>query len=141
MSIEKLSLTEGETDNVLARGIVVHAGEDDLGKGGAADSLTTGNAGARVACCVITKSDNAALPSGSKCEDEGETCGTDLCCGDAKYTDTDIDRTKEWDLCAASDVGTINLPTPSGQPWFNVAHETAAYTFECGQEAATRVAA
>ena len=31
----------------ILRAIVVHAGVDDLGQGGASDSLTTGNAGAR----------------------------------------------------------------------------------------------
>ena len=39
--------------NVLGRGFVLHAGEDDLGLGGDAESLITGNAGARLACCVI----------------------------------------------------------------------------------------
>ena len=32
---------------------MVHAGEDDLGQGGAVDSSTTGAAGGRLDCCVI----------------------------------------------------------------------------------------
>jgi len=41
--------------SVLGRAIVVHAKEDDLGLGGDQGSITTGNAGARLACCVITE--------------------------------------------------------------------------------------
>jgi Cu-Zn family superoxide dismutase len=40
-------------NSVVGRSVVVHADEDDLGKGGFNDSLTTGHAGARVACGVI----------------------------------------------------------------------------------------
>ncbi|CAE6495565.1 unnamed protein product [Rhizoctonia solani] len=40
-------------NNILARALVIHAGEDDLGLGNATDSLTTGHAGARFACGVI----------------------------------------------------------------------------------------
>lgn len=39
--------------NVMGRSFVLHAGTDDLGLGGNAGSLATGNAGARVACCII----------------------------------------------------------------------------------------
>lgn len=41
------------TDSVIGRAVVVHAEEDDLGKGGQELSLTTGNAGGRILCGVI----------------------------------------------------------------------------------------
>lgn len=39
--------------SVLARSIVVHKYEDDLGKGGNQASIENGNAGKRLSCCVI----------------------------------------------------------------------------------------
>ena len=40
-------------NSIIGRSIVVHKDIDDCGKGGHADSLTTGHAGARIDCAVI----------------------------------------------------------------------------------------
>jgi Cu-Zn family superoxide dismutase len=51
-STTKISLFEGE-QSVIGRSIVIHEDEDDLGKGGFPDSLTTGHSGKRFDCAVI----------------------------------------------------------------------------------------
>jgi len=43
----------GIKSNIIGRGLIIHADEDDLGKGGQPDSLKTGHAGKRIACAVI----------------------------------------------------------------------------------------
>ncbi|XP_062964578.1 extracellular superoxide dismutase [Cu-Zn] [Cynocephalus volans] len=39
--------------SIVGRAVVVHAGEDDLGQGGNQASVENGNAGPRLACCVV----------------------------------------------------------------------------------------
>ena len=43
----------GTKSNIIGRGLIIHADEDDCGKGNHPDSLTTGHAGKRIACAVI----------------------------------------------------------------------------------------
>jgi Cu-Zn family superoxide dismutase len=43
----------GTRCNILGRGLIIHADQDDCGHGGNAESLKTGNAGKRIACAVI----------------------------------------------------------------------------------------
>ena len=49
---DELIKLNGET-SVIGRAIVVHSVVDDFGLGGFNDSLLTGHAGVRMACCVI----------------------------------------------------------------------------------------
>jgi Cu-Zn family superoxide dismutase len=43
----------GTKSNIIGRGLIIHADEDDCGEGGDAASLANGNAGKRIACAVI----------------------------------------------------------------------------------------
>ena len=68
---QSISMLPDSEYTPVGRAIVIHAGQDDLGMGtGDAEegSLATGNAGARVGCCVIEAVDNAALPEGARCD-------------------------------------------------------------------------
>jgi Cu-Zn family superoxide dismutase len=48
-----LSLQPASEMSIIGRSVIVHADEDDLGRGSFPDSKTTGHAGARLACGVI----------------------------------------------------------------------------------------
>jgi len=43
----------GSKANILGRGLIIHADEDDCGKGGDESSLKNGNSGKRIACAII----------------------------------------------------------------------------------------
>lgn len=45
-------------NSIIGRSVVIHSGEDDLGRGGNEESLITGNAGSRIACGIIGYSKN-----------------------------------------------------------------------------------
>jgi Cu-Zn family superoxide dismutase len=49
------------TESIICTSIVIHEGIDDLGLGGNAESLKTGNAGGRMCCGIIAKSKNGKL--------------------------------------------------------------------------------
>ena len=43
----------GSKSNIIGRGLIIHENPDDCGLGNTPDSLTTGNAGKRIACAII----------------------------------------------------------------------------------------
>ena len=44
-------------ESIIGRGLVIHGGQDDLGLGGDAGSVASGNAGPRVACGIVEYSE------------------------------------------------------------------------------------
>jgi len=57
IDLEDSQISLNGMNSIIGRGVVIHAGRDDLGKGGDEGSQKTGNAGGRVACAVIGRAD------------------------------------------------------------------------------------
>ena len=53
ISVKNLSCNPKSDLSIIGRMIIIHQDKDDLGKGGDAESIKTGNAGKRIACAVI----------------------------------------------------------------------------------------
>ena len=51
--IDKMVKLRGTKTNIIGRGLIIHADEDDCGMGNNPESKITGNAGKRIACSVI----------------------------------------------------------------------------------------
>ena len=56
--VDNLIKLRGSKANIIGRGLIIHADEDDCGKGGDEASLANGNAGKRIACAIIGYSKN-----------------------------------------------------------------------------------
>ena len=56
--VDNLIKLRGSKSNIIGRGLIIHADEDDCGKGGDEASLKNGNAGKRIACAIIGYSKN-----------------------------------------------------------------------------------
>ena len=120
-------------DKIVGRAIVLHAGADDLGVGtgtAEAGSKASGNAGARVACCVITEVKSTAVPTGGMCDAPTKgaarpTCAATSCCGSAKKVFSDT--VNAYELCQPKATTKVSVGKDS-------------YVFTC-IEAASKIAA
>jgi len=86
LNIKDKGITLHGEQSIIGRTVVIHADEDDLGKGCSPDSKITGNAGARLACGIIgfAKLCDAA-PAQPKCGEEKPKCGVEKPkCGEEK---------------------------------------------------------
>lgn len=148
MEVNGVSLKEGSPTYIIGRAIVVHEGEDDLGLGGATDSLTTGNAGARAACCTIEAIDNDAVPEDGECRPDKEgddddnaddmDCATGLCCGTVYANDAVVKFENDLPLNVCKPTATTSMWLPDADPTWNEAVVVKEYDFKC-LDASTRL--
>ena len=84
---------------IVGRTIAIYEGENDLGLGtgdAEAQSLIDGNAGKKVACCVVRATQPQFLPSGARCEAASPTserprCAIEHeCCGSASIKEGEV---------------------------------------------------
>jgi Cu-Zn family superoxide dismutase len=66
VELEDALLTLRGPLSIVGRSVILHADEDDLGRGAFPDSKTTGHAGARIACGVIGLAEDAPPPAAAK---------------------------------------------------------------------------
>lgn len=59
-------LRKVSVEELYGRSVIVHADEDDYGKGDHEDSKTTGHSGARIACAVIGRTLESCNPSSTR---------------------------------------------------------------------------
>jgi len=68
IDIQDTGITLHGEKSILGRSVVVHADEDDLGKGCGPESKLTGSAGARLACGVIGFASEPKPPQPPQCD-------------------------------------------------------------------------
>jgi len=51
--VDNVIKLRGNKANIIGRGLIIHADQDDCGHGNNKSSLITGNSGKRIACAII----------------------------------------------------------------------------------------
>ena len=109
ISTDSLSLNMGQVNCIIGRMIIVHQDPDDLGLGGDAESLKTGNAGKRLGCGVIGLAKGKEMKADMESPDNEDRFILDITCDwcGEPYDGTEVLDNWEGRIihrrCAASD--------------------------------------
>ena len=109
ISTDSLSLNMGQVNCIVGRMIIVHQDPDDLGLGGDAESLKTGNAGKRLGCGVIGLAKGKEMKADMESPDNEDRFILDITCDwcGEPYDGTEVLDNWEGRIihrrCAASD--------------------------------------